>query len=71
MSVKGTECSELCGVMYVKPSVVHMKGDKGLVYTQCMLAKRQMYVTFLIELQGDCPNCKHARRPNKFQKEAA
>ena len=40
MSVKGTECSELCGVMYVKPSVVHMKGDKGLVYTQCMLAKR-------------------------------
>ena len=40
MSVKGTECSKLCGVMYVKPSVVHMKGDKGLVYTQCMLAKR-------------------------------
>ena len=35
MSVKGTECSELCDV---KPSVVHMKGDKGLVYTQCMLA---------------------------------
>ena len=33
MSVKGTECSELCVVMYVKPSVVHMKGDKGLVYT--------------------------------------
>ena len=22
MSVKGTECSELCGVMYVKPSVL-------------------------------------------------
>ena len=40
MSLKGIECSELCGVMYVKPSVVHMKGDKGLVYTQCMLAKR-------------------------------
>ena len=40
MSVKGTECSELCGVMYVKPSVVHLKEDKGLVYTQCMLAKR-------------------------------
>ena len=40
MSVKGNECSELCGVMYVKPSVVHVKGDKGLVYTQCMLAKR-------------------------------
>ena len=39
-SVKGTECSEFCGVMYVKPSVVHMKGDRGLVYTQCMLAKR-------------------------------
>ena len=34
------ECIELCGVMYVKPSVLHMKGDKGLVYTQCMLAKR-------------------------------
>ena len=43
MFVKGTECSELFGVMYVKPSVDHMKGDKGhkgLVYTQCMLAKR-------------------------------
>ena len=39
MSVKSTECSELCGVMYVKPSVVHVKGDKGLAYTQCMLAK--------------------------------
>ena len=37
MSVKGTECSELCGVMYVKPS----RENKGLVYTQCMLAKRQ------------------------------
>ena len=48
MSVKGNECSELCGVRYVKPSVVHMKGDKALVYTQCMLAKRYMYVTFLI-----------------------
>ena len=33
MSEKGTDCSELCGVKYVKPSVVHMKGDKGLVYT--------------------------------------
>ena len=22
MSVKGTECSELCGVMYVEPSVL-------------------------------------------------
>ena len=30
-----------------------------------------MYVTFLIGLQGDGPNCKHARRPSKFQKEAA
>ena len=40
MSVKGTECSELCGVMYVKPSVVHIMEDKGLVYTQCILAKR-------------------------------
>ena len=46
--MKGSECSELCGVMYVKPIVVHMKGDKALVYTQRMLAKRQMYVTFLI-----------------------
>ena len=40
MFVKGTECSELCGVIYVKPSDPHMKGDKALVYTQCMLAKR-------------------------------
>ena len=40
MSVKGTECSELCGVMYVKPSVVHMEGDKGLAYTQFTPAKR-------------------------------
>ena len=31
MSVKDTEGSELCGVMYVKPSVVHMKGDKTVV----------------------------------------
>ena len=37
MSVKRTKCSKLCGVMYVKPSVVHMKGDKELVYTHCML----------------------------------
>ena len=75
MSVKGTKCNELCGFMYVKPSVYmflnHMQENKGLVYTQCMLAQRQRYVTFLIGLQGDCPNCKHARRPNKFQKEAA
>ena len=40
-----------------------MQENRGLVYTQC--------VPLLIELQGDCPNCKHARRPNKFQKEAA
>ena len=40
MSLKGNECSELCGVMCVKPSVVHMRGDKGLLYTQCMVAKR-------------------------------
>ena len=32
MSLKGNECSELCGVMYVKSSVVHMGGDKGLLY---------------------------------------
>ena len=30
-----------------------------------------MYVTFLTGLQGDCPQCKHAPRHNKFQKEAA
>ena len=30
-----------------------------------------MYVPFLTGLQGDCPNCKHARSPNKLQKEAA
>ena len=42
MFVKGTEFSELCGVMYVKPIVFlnHMQENKGLVYTQCMLAKR-------------------------------
>ena len=40
MSVKGTDCSELCGAMYVKPSVVHIMGDKGLVYIQRVLAKR-------------------------------
>ena len=73
MFVKGTEFSELCGVMYVKPMVFlnHMQENNGLVYTRCMLAKRQMYVTFLIELQGDYPKCKYARRPSKFQKEAA
>ena len=49
----------------------HMQENKGLVYTQCMLAKRYRYVTFLTGLQGDCPNCEHACRPNKFQKEAA
>ena len=49
----------------------HMQENKGPVYTQCMLAKRLVYGTFLIGLQGDCPNCKHACRPNKFQKEAA
>ena len=32
----------------------HMQENKGLVYTQCMLTKRQMDVTFLIGLQGDC-----------------
>ena len=30
MSVKGTECSELCGVVYVKPSVLKpLAGEKG------------------------------------------
>ena len=30
MSVKGTECRELCGVMYVKPVVLnHMQGESG------------------------------------------
>ena len=30
MSVKGTECSELCGVMYVKPSVLKSHaGEQG------------------------------------------
>ena len=28
-------------------------------------------MTFLIGLQGDYPNCKHALKPNKFQKEVA
>ena len=30
MSVKGAECSELCGVMYVKPSVLKSHaGEQG------------------------------------------
>ena len=29
MSVKGTECSELCGFMYVKPSVHVLKSHAG------------------------------------------
>ena len=30
MSVKGSECSELCGVMYVKAVVLnHMQGESG------------------------------------------
>ena len=42
MSVKGTECSELCGVVYFKPSVLnHTQENKGLVYIQCMLAKKE------------------------------
>ena len=42
MSVKGTECSELCGVMYVEPSVLKSHAqNKGLVYTQYMLAKKE------------------------------
>ena len=28
MSVKGTECSELCGVMYVKPSVLKSQAGR-------------------------------------------
>ena len=40
MSVKGTECSELRGIMYVKPSVLRSQVLKELVSTQCMLAKR-------------------------------
>ena len=56
MSVKGTECSELCGVMYVEPSILKSHaGEQGT----CLYS---VHVT---------PNCKHARRPNMFQKEAA
>ena len=49
MSLKGIECGELCGVMYVKPSVVHMKGDKGLVYTQCMHASQKVDVRDILD----------------------
>ena len=42
MSVKGTECSELCGVMYVKPSLKSRRENKGLVYTQCMHASHKV-----------------------------
>ena len=78
MSVKGTECSELCGVVYFKPSVLnHTQENKGLVYIQCMLAKKEDACTrhSWLNYKVITPNRKHAppdaRRPKKFQKEAA
>ena len=43
MSVKGTECSELCGVMYVEPSVLKSHaGEQGTcLYSEYMLAKKE------------------------------
>ena len=41
----------------------HLQEKKGLVYTQCVLAKGRC--------RSDILDCKHARTPNKFQKEAA
>ena len=49
MSMKGTECSELCGVMYVKPSVVHMKGDMGLVYLYSVHASQKVDVRDILD----------------------
>ena len=59
MSVKGTECSELCGVIYVKPRAVHMKGDNGLAYTQadttlrpCFAVLEHICLPYLESLQN-------------------
>ena len=72
MSVKGTYCSELCGVMYVKPSLKSHAGRiRGSLYS---VHSQKVGCTWRswLWLQGDCPDCKHAAlRPNKFQKEAA
>ena len=72
MSVKGTDCSELCGVMYVKPSLKSHAGRiRGSLYS---VHSQKVGCTWRswLWLQGDCPDCKHAAlRLNKFQKEAA
>jgi len=48
--------------MYVKPSVL-----KSLQGEYSVHASQKVDVRDIL----DCPNCKHALRPNKFQKEAA
>ena len=43
MSVKGTECSVLCGVMYVKPSVLksHAREQGTSLYSVLVSQKRR------------------------------
>ena len=70
MSVKGTECSELCGV---KPSVLKSHaGEKGTcLYSVHVSQTGRCTWHSWLNYKVITPNCKHARRPNKFQKEAA
>ena len=77
MSVKGTGCSELCGVMYFKPSVLKSHaGEQGTsLYSVHVSQKRRFTWHSWSNYKVITPNCKHAppdaRRPKKFQKEAA
>ena len=73
MSVKGTECSELCGVMYVEPSVLKSHaGEQGTcLYSVRVSQKGRCTWHSWLNCKVITPNCKHARRPNMFQKEAA
>ena len=68
--MKGTECGELSGVMYVKRSVL-----KRLQGEYSVHASQKVDVSDILDCDynwgSDCPNCKHALRPNKFPKEAA
>ena len=70
MFVKGTECSELCGV---KPSVLKTHaGEKGTsLYSVHVSQTGRCTWHSWLNYKVITPNCKHARRPNKFQKEAA
>ena len=70
MSVKGTECGELFGVMYVKSSVLKwLQGEYSVHASQKVDVRKILDCDY--NWGSDCPNCKHALRPNKFPKEAA